>query len=317
MVRNSKPANRTILLVAMLTFSVLSALAQAPAKSADKTPHTSAFSMANGIKQHYLDWGGKGDVLLLLAGFGDDAHVFDEFAPKFTDRFHVIGLTRRGFGESDKPRTGYEPETRVEDIRQFLDALKIKQVSIVGHSMAGDELTLFATLYPQRVRKLVYLDAAINRNGLMEILLTDPGITPSQKKLRLEVLGTPEAAQEAAKIVITNLPPPDVWEIYKAYAKAMWIFRPDYTKVKAPALAFYALSEHHPDVTPETDEAKRRQLDDWLVKNLLPFIYRSIEQFRREAPRGQIVELKDADHYVFRGKTVEQVVRQTREFLLH
>ena len=310
---------QVFILGAMLLFGFMSALSQtidALTKPVDKSPHTSGFITANGIRLHYLDWGGKGNVLLLLTGFGDEAHVFDEFAPKFTDRFHVIGLTRRGFGESDKPRAGYEPETRVEDIRQFLDALKIQQVSLIGHSMAGDELTLFATLYPQRVRKLVYLDAAINRYGLLEILLTDPGITPGQKKLRLEVTGTPAALQEAAKIVVTNLPPPDVWEIYKAYAKAMWMFRPDYTKVKDPALAFYALSEHHPDITPETDEAKRRQLDDWLVKKLLLFIRRSIEQFRREAPRGHIIEMKNATHYVFVGETSEQVIRQTREFLL-
>jgi len=110
-------------------------------------PQKSGFVTANGIKLHYLDWGGSGDALLLLTGFGNDAHIFDSFAPKFTDRFHVIGLTRRGFGESDKPKTGYDTASRVEDIRLFLDAMKIEKASIVGHSMAGDELTLFASLY--------------------------------------------------------------------------------------------------------------------------------------------------------------------------
>jgi non-heme chloroperoxidase len=306
------------LTLAMVTMTVFShsALAQttnAPAKPADKSPHTSGFVTANGIKQHYLDWGGKGDVLLLLAGLGNDAHVYDDFAPKFTDRYHVIGLTRRGFGESDKPNTGYDIVTRIEDVRRFLDALEIKKVSIVGHSMAGDELTLFATRYPQRVRKLVYLDAAYDRSGFMQLGLANPGITPFWKRLTLEALGSPEAAK--ISVDEKEMPPPAVWETYVAIVKAMNAFRPDYTRVNAPALAFYALSEHNPDITSKTDEAIRRKCDEWWIKSFLPLVRRSIEHFGREAPHGQIVELKDATHYVFAGKTADQVVRQTREFL--
>src|ERR1041384_2370740 len=153
-------AKLLILFIALLCFQPASAQnTQTVTKPPDKSPHKSGFVTANGIKLHYLDWGGTGSVLLLLTGYGDDAHVFDDFAPKFTDHFHVIGLTRRGFGESDKPATGYDIATRVENIRQFLDALKIGKVSIIGHSMAGDEMTTFATLYPRRVRKLVYLEA--------------------------------------------------------------------------------------------------------------------------------------------------------------
>src|SRR6266567_6188592 len=47
-----------------------------------------------------LDWGGRGPALVFLAGLGSTAHVFDTFAPQFTDRFHVLGITRRGFGAS-------------------------------------------------------------------------------------------------------------------------------------------------------------------------------------------------------------------------
>jgi non-heme chloroperoxidase len=276
-------------------------------------PDTDRILRANGIRQHYLDWGGKGDVVLLLTGFGNDAHVFDAFAPKFTDRFHVIGLTRRGFGKSDKPEAGYDTATRVEDIRRFLDALKIEKVSLIGHSMAGDELTLFATRYPHRVRKLVYLDAAYNRAGTAQ-LLSDPGAPPVMKRLVLEALNSPEAA----KIVVDKkeMPPPDVWKILLATGRAITAFRPDYRPLKASALAFYAVPEHHPEVPPKTDGATRRRWDEWHVKNMVPYTRRSIEQFRREAPHGQVVEMKDATHYLFQGKTAAQVIRQTREFLL-
>ncbi|MEO6655872.1 MAG: DUF3471 domain-containing protein, partial [Pyrinomonadaceae bacterium] len=73
-----------------------------PEAPRDKSPHKSAAVTANGIKMHYLDWGGSGDVIIMLAGFGNDGHTFDEIAPGFTDKFHVIALTRRGFGESGR-----------------------------------------------------------------------------------------------------------------------------------------------------------------------------------------------------------------------
>ncbi len=53
------------------------------------------------------------------------------------------------------------------------------------------------------------------------------------------------------------------------------------------------------------------QLDCW------PNTRASIEQFRREARRGQVIEMKDATHFIFRGTTADQVVRQTRDFLLN
>ena len=247
----------------------------------------------------------------MLTGLGSNAHVFDDFAPKFTDSFHVIAVDRRGYGESDKPATGYDIETRVQDIRQFLDALKITKVSIAGHSGGGDEMTMFASLYPKRVNKLVYLDAAYYRGSIIELILSDPGVEPYDKRMMLELQNSPEAA----KVIVKDMPPESVWAINKAMLRAIITFRPDYRKVKAPALAFYATPERYPDLPPQTDEATRRKLDEWWVKKAIPYTGANIEQFRREARRGQVVEMKDATHFIFRGTTAHQVIQQTREFL--
>src|SRR6266436_865791 len=118
--------------------------------AASPSPAKTGFVSVNGVRLHYVDWGGLGETILFLPGFNDTAHVYDKFAPRFTDRFHVLGLTRRGVGESEKPTTGYDTPTWVEDIRQFLDGLRINKVSLIGHSMAGGELTLLATRYPDR-----------------------------------------------------------------------------------------------------------------------------------------------------------------------
>ena len=131
----------------------------------DTSPHKSDFVKVNGIRLHYLDWGGEGEVLLFLAGMGCNAHIFDHLAQRFADRFHVIALTRRGHGESDHPETGYDIDTLTEDVRQFMDALGINQAILAGHSMASVELSHFAALHPEQVLKLVFLDAAYDRSS--------------------------------------------------------------------------------------------------------------------------------------------------------
>ena len=63
----------------------------------------------SGVKLQVLDWGGadKPDTMVLLTGYGDNAHVYDGFTYQFTDYFHVIGITRRGFPPSSQPESGY------------------------------------------------------------------------------------------------------------------------------------------------------------------------------------------------------------------
>src|SRR5512147_2521497 len=129
----------------------------------DTSPHKSEFVNINDIKLHYLDWGGSGDTILFLAGMGCNAHIFDDLAPRFADKFHVMALTRRGHGESDHPKMGYDVDTLTEDIWQFMDALGIEKVILAGHSMANVELSHFNALYPEHVLKLIFLDAAYDR----------------------------------------------------------------------------------------------------------------------------------------------------------
>ena len=92
------------------------------------------------VQLEVLDWGGTGDTLVLLTGIGDNAHVFDEFAYQFNDRFHVIGITRRGFGRSSQPAHGYDLDTRARDDITVLDKLNIREAVFVGHSVSGTEL---------------------------------------------------------------------------------------------------------------------------------------------------------------------------------
>jgi pimeloyl-ACP methyl ester carboxylesterase len=149
-----------------ITESKLAACVDSPPY--DTTPYKAVrfVKVAPHVKLEVLDWGGSGETMVLLTGSGDNAHVYDYFAFQFTDFFHVIGITRRGWLPSSQPlpssppRTGYDVETRAADDIKVLDALGINKAVFVGHSIAGSELSKIAVKYPSYVDKLVYVDAS-------------------------------------------------------------------------------------------------------------------------------------------------------------
>jgi non-heme chloroperoxidase len=98
-----KRCTRSVLCLALLLVCVSFLKAQSAPKT-DTSPHTvQMIQVEPDIKLEVLDWGGTGRPLVLLSGMGDTAHVFDKFAPKLTAKYHVYGITRRGFGASSKP----------------------------------------------------------------------------------------------------------------------------------------------------------------------------------------------------------------------
>src|SRR5512138_487863 len=90
--------------------------AEAQVSWQDPSPHTVRFvTVAPDVRLEVLDWGGTGRPVVLLAGLGNTAHVFDEFAVKLASDYHVYGVTRRGFGASSAPAAGYGSDERGED----------------------------------------------------------------------------------------------------------------------------------------------------------------------------------------------------------
>lgn len=122
-------------------------------------PKTQFVTVDEGVRLEVLDWGGSGRPLVLLAGLGNTAHVFDDFAPKLTPRYHVYGITRRGYGASSSPDTGYSADRLADDVLSVMDQLKIVKPVLIGHSIAGEELSSIGSRHPEKVAGLVYLDA--------------------------------------------------------------------------------------------------------------------------------------------------------------
>ncbi len=116
------------------------------------------------------------------------------------------------------------------------------------------------------------------------------------------------------------MPPPEEWAVLVATQKAVFAFRPDYTKVQAPALAFYAITgnQHYPThwLPDRADTSVRAKAEAWWREKGHSLLRQSVDQFRREIPHGEIIELNDAPHYVFLGETADEVAERTRAFLL-
>src|SRR5215467_1216744 len=127
----------------------------------DPSPHSVQFvAVAQNLQLEVLDWGGTGRPVVLLAGGGNTAHIYDEFATKLTASYHVYGITRRGFGASGFSATDDPADRLGDDVVAVIDALKLNRPVLVGHSLAGVELSSVANHYPDRVAGLVCLDAA-------------------------------------------------------------------------------------------------------------------------------------------------------------
>jgi pimeloyl-ACP methyl ester carboxylesterase len=126
----------------------------------DPSRHKVAFvEVSPGMKLETLDWGGHGRTVLLLAGGGNTAHVFDDFAQKLTSHYRVIGLTRRGSPPSSIPDDGYSADELGDDVVAVITFLKLSKPVLIGHSFAGQEMSNVASRFPERISGLVYLDA--------------------------------------------------------------------------------------------------------------------------------------------------------------
>jgi len=128
----------------------------------DSSPHHLRFvTVDNGVKLEVLDWRGRGKPIVLLAGGGDTAHVFDDFAPKLQSftHHHVYAITRRGFGCSGYEATNDPADRLGEDVLAVIESLKLKRPILAGHSIAGAEMSWIANNHPERVAGLIYLEA--------------------------------------------------------------------------------------------------------------------------------------------------------------
>jgi pimeloyl-ACP methyl ester carboxylesterase len=300
----------------------------APADSAwpDPAPHRAGYALTGGVRLHYLDFGGRGEPLILLTGLGSSAHIFDELAPRFTDRFRVIALTRRGHAESEHPNTGYTLDTLVADLKAVLDTLGLRRVNLAGHSIAGGELSRFATLYPDRVSKLIYIDAVLHADGLGRLIAEDT-IKVSATEADFATYESARAwfqrcfygfwspALEADFRLNTTSPATTEKIFQDAVSNPAW--NADYSRIRAPTLVlhtFAVLEQRRPCVARSSDPGRVQRAREYLDRRFRPYQMAGVELVRRQMPGVRVVEMK-GHHFLFVSNQ-EEVIREMRDHLL-
>jgi len=299
--------------------------------------HTSDFVHVNGIRLHYLDWGGSGPTLLFLTGMGSSAYIFNKFALHFSDKFRVLALTRRGHGDSDYPETGYDADTLIEDIRQFMDALHIEKASLAGHSLAGVELTHFAATHPTRVEKLIYMDALDDRRAEAAIMEQNP---LRKIEIKRETSNPHTLAEYIADMKRDSPYFAEIWsELWDeeishgvkvneagvfvdkmpATIEKMLVenlvkgYAPKSVEAKIPTLSFYAWKK--PKLSSVYTEAQKAAFDQFQRTIVQPFFKSLISEFQNRFPHAKIVDIPDGHHYCFIVQE-ELVYAEMRKFLL-
>ncbi|MBC7888758.1 MAG: alpha/beta hydrolase [Ferruginibacter sp.] len=121
----------------------------------------SQFIKTNGIKLHYLNYEGGKPTIILMHGLTANAHTFDGLiAAGLSPAFNLVSVDLRGRGLSDQPVTGYTMAEHAKDIVGLLAHLQIEKAVIGGHSYGALLTYYLAVHYPQRIDKMILLDAA-------------------------------------------------------------------------------------------------------------------------------------------------------------
>ncbi len=134
---------------------------------------TEHYILANRITLHCLDYRGDGPPVVLLHGLTANAHAFDGVLEAgLLEGARVICPDLRGRGLSSMPAFGYSMQDHAMDIIGMLDAMGLKKVILGGHSFGGLLSIYIAGLYPERVEKVILLDAGERLNTRALEMLT-------------------------------------------------------------------------------------------------------------------------------------------------
>jgi pimeloyl-ACP methyl ester carboxylesterase len=301
------------------------------ARWTDPAAHKSAFVRVNGIRMNYLDWGGSKPVLILIHGYQDNPHVFDDLAPAFTDHFRVIAYARRGHGDTEA-KPPYDVATLTEDLRTLMDSLHIAKADLAGWSMGGDEITAMAGTHPDRVNRIVYLEGAYDWADpqMAAAFHATPGdmSPPASSLTSLDAFrdyqhasGFPRLADMSRveayvrDLVIVQPHGHLVMRLSDTASSAMLhtltTERRDYTKIHAPTLAIYATTFLEGQYG---DAAQRAKTQEWERNYMAPFRVSSMQRVKREIPGIETLQVPGT-HMAFLFDSRDQVVAAMRRFL--
>ena len=309
----------------------------------DPSPHTVSFvTVADAVDLEVLDWGGRGRDVVLLAGSGASAHVFDDLAPKLTDRYHVRAITRRGHGRSSHPQSGYDEQQLANDLLQAINRLRLDRPILVGHSAAGGEMTTLTRQHQDLPAGLVYMDAIgdleddppADAEWLALQQKLPPGVNPSPScdpldRSSFEAFRTTWGCRIGFTVPLAELH--NIFDdtdgrvgaarmsdsAFRAMGQGQ-AFRKDYSNIRVPVLAllqYASTAEEYLAATgyhPKTD-AEREAVERFIGRSNVVF-GRWITKLTRQVPRARVVNLGPVGHFLFLTRE-DAVLRELRAFL--
>lgn len=307
----------------------------------DESPHqTRSVAVEAGVRLEVLDWrtGVHPDAptLLLLHGLGATAHSYDQLAVRLSERYNVLGITRRGVGESDKPDRGYDIARLSQDVLQVLNTLGLEKPVLVGHSIAGEELSYLGANFPERFSGLIYLDAAYDR-----VTPSDDGEVREYQRLNAQLPAAPplfpadalsyETLKRARRTGERGLLPPE-GEIMASYdldsgairhdmryldAVMMGLQAPEYPRIGVRALALYAVPGSVQALMKpwyDQDDANLREVLEALFRMETSRQQEQRERFDTQVTDSRVIAIEDADHWIFVSNE-EEVVTAIKTFI--
>jgi non-heme chloroperoxidase len=295
-----------------LAWLLLPALCAQESAWRDPSKHGVQFvTVEPGVRLEVLDWGGSGRSMVLLTGSGNTAHVFDDFAGKLTAIAHVYGITRRGFGASSHPESGYTDQRLADDVLRVLDSLKLAAPVLAGHSMAGNELTTLASQHPHRVSGLIYLEAGADPQ---DFPASDPAYMALAEKLPpANRLPPPPAFPESERRASTA--------DYQSARRALKAIgegtkKRDYSSIRVPVLSLFAVFRPPDDPLRQDmpQDPEERAIVEAFEAATMVYIKRYERSLLTAVPGARMVELPGANHYVFLSNEAE-VVREITLFI--
>jgi pimeloyl-ACP methyl ester carboxylesterase len=260
--------------------------------------------------------------------------VFDELAPKLATDYHVYGITRRGFGASGFSASDNPVARLRDDVLAVLGALRLETPVLVGHSIAGAELSAVASTHSDRIAGLIYLEAGYpyafdNGKGpkMKEFQMTGPrGPDPSESDLAsfnslqkwdAEVFGFPRPEAELRQTwdadssgrprKARNSPGAQVFAAIMASDTAS-------TRIPVPALIIFALP-HVPDnwIDKSTDPTTRAAARIYYAA-IDTATERQAKALEESVPTARVVRMRGA-HHIFLSNESE-TLREMRAFLV-
>src|SRR6188474_577144 len=148
---------------ALATTVALSTIGVADVGQRDRQP-VDRFLDVNGLRIHYVDWGGNEKPLVMVHGLDRVARTFDHLALRLSPAHHVIAVDMRGHGDSGwDPQGRYLVEDYVRDIEGLVDQLKLRDIVMWGNSTGGRVAQVLAGTRPELVSAVIVEDVGPER----------------------------------------------------------------------------------------------------------------------------------------------------------